>query len=144
MTQDIPLPDITVESEPSASDRHILEEQLYHANVRATGIADGKLIAAFLAITDGSVMGGAEGWSWGGTCYVRHLFVPGPLRRAGLGTRLMMTIEEEARARGCRQIILDTYDFQAPEFYRRLGFEPAASVANYVGTYRYLTFIKRL
>jgi len=133
-----------MESEPSASDRRILEEQLYHANVRATGLADGKLFAAFLRGHDGSVIGGAEGWSWGGTCYIRHLFVPAPLRRAGLGTRLMTAVEDEARARECKQIILDTYDFQAPEFYLRLGFEPAASVANYVGIYRYLTFIKRL
>jgi ribosomal protein S18 acetylase RimI-like enzyme len=35
---------------------------------------------------------------------------------------------EEARTRGCRLMFLSTYDFQAPDFYARLGFERIATI----------------
>jgi hypothetical protein len=37
---------------------------------------------------------------------------------------------EEARARGCRLMFLSTYDFQAPDFYARLGFECIATISD--------------
>ena len=63
---------------------------------------------------------GADGWTWGATCYVRHLFVPKEMRNKGYGTRLMDRIEAEARSRGCVLIVLESHDFQAPEFYQRI------------------------
>jgi hypothetical protein len=44
--------------------------------VQATGIGDGALFGVFLRGPDARVIGGAYGWTWGGICYVRYLFVP--------------------------------------------------------------------
>jgi GNAT superfamily N-acetyltransferase len=137
-------PDLTVESDPAASDIRVLEERLYQFNVQATGISDGALFGVFLRQADGAVIGGADGWTWGGTCYVRHLFVPAPLRKQGHGARLMAAVEAEARARGCEQMILETYDFQAPGFYRKLGFVVAATVEQHVRGHHFRIFVKRL
>jgi GNAT superfamily N-acetyltransferase len=79
--------------------------------------------AVFLRGSDGSRTGGLYGWVWGSTCYVRYLFVAESLRKQGQGTRLMRAVEAEARARNCRQIVLETHSFQAPGFYRKLGFD---------------------
>jgi GNAT superfamily N-acetyltransferase len=135
---------LTVESDPAAADIHALGEALYAFNVAATGMTDGKLFGIFLRDASGAVIGGANGWTWGGSCYVQHLFVPAPLRGQGHGRRLMAAIEAEAKARGCVKVILDTYDFQAPEFYRRLGFAVAATVAEHVRGHSFLLMVKPL
>jgi GNAT superfamily N-acetyltransferase len=113
-------PALTLENKPNSADIRSLEERIYEFNVQATGISDGARFVIFLRGADGVVIGGANGWTWGGTCYVHNLFVPAPMRKQGHGTRLMDRIEEEAQARRCKQIVLETHDFQAPDFYRKL------------------------
>lgn len=135
---------LTWETEPDPAAVRFLEQQLYAFNVQATGVADGELFGIFLRGKDNAVVGGAEGWIWGGTCYVRHLFLPAALRGQGHGTRLMARIENEAKARGCVQIVLETHDFQAPDFYRELGFRLVGTVPHYPRGHQRFTFVKAL
>ena len=136
--------DPEIETGPRPEDIRHLEESLHAFNVEATGITDGKLFALFLRDPDGAAIGGIYGWTWGATCHVRYLFIPAHLRNQGHGARLMQAIEAEAKARGCRQIVLETHDFQAPEFYRRLGFEIVGRVRDYPEGYQHLTLRKQL
>ena len=135
---------LVVETEPDPEEVRLLDERIYEFNVQATGIADGELLASFLRDANGTAIGGVSGWTWGETCYVRHLFVPADLRNRGHGSSLMNVVECEARARGCRQIVLETHDFQAPQFYRRLGFKIAARVPEYPRGHESLILVKRL
>jgi ribosomal protein S18 acetylase RimI-like enzyme len=112
--------------------------------VQATGIADGNILAVFVRGPDGKVIGGAYGWTWGDTCYIRSLYLPTNMRNQGVGTRIMSTVEQEAVARGCEQIVLETHDFQAPGFYRKLGFIAVGVVDGYPRGHQYFTMLKRL
>jgi GNAT superfamily N-acetyltransferase len=141
---DDPEPHLTVESDPDPEHARFLEDQLYEFGVQVTDITDGKLLAVFLRGSDSKVIGGAYGWTWGGTCYVRYLFVPASMRNHGHGTRIMRAVEREAVARRCEQIVLETHDFQAPAFYRQLGFAVVGAVGGYPRGYQYLTMLKRL
>jgi GNAT superfamily N-acetyltransferase len=136
-----PLP---VETDPRPEDLRFLEDGLNAFNVEATGVTDGNFLALFARAGDGTPMGGAFGWTWGETCYLRYVFIASERRRQGLGTRIMAAVEKEARSRKCRQIMLETHDFQAPGFYRKLGFEAVGQVADYPRGYRYMTLVKRL
>jgi ribosomal protein S18 acetylase RimI-like enzyme len=142
--EDMCTPALTLESKPNITDIRYLEERIYEFNVQATGISDGLRFGIFLRGADGVVVGGADGWTWGGTCYIHNLFVPAPMRKQGHGTRLMDRIEEEAKARRCEQIVLETHDFQAPDFYRKLGFELTGTVEEYPRGHQHLTFVKQI
>ncbi len=73
-------------------------------------------------------IGGALARSWGGGCELQQLWVDAGWRGKGLGSRLVGMVEAEAKARGCWLLYLDTFSFQAPDFYRRLGYATACTI----------------
>ena len=54
--------------------------------------------------------------------FVNWLWVAEPYRKHGIGSELMGAAETVAREQGCRAAYLDTFTFQAPKFYQRLGY----------------------
>lgn len=56
------------------------------------------------------------------SCELQQLRVRDDHRRRGVGTRLLRSFEDGARRRGCKLLYLDTFSFQAPNFYRKHGF----------------------
>jgi GNAT superfamily N-acetyltransferase len=120
-----------------------LEDRIYEFNSIATGIADGEWLAFFVREHD-LIVGGICGNTWGGTCELRQFWVEASRRRRGLGTALFHAAEQEARRRGCTQIVLMTFSFQAPSFYERHGFEVLASLDDHPRGHRNLLMRKRL
>ena len=78
---------------------------------------------AIRELATGPVVGGLWAMSLWGSFYVSVVFVPEAMRGQGVGTELLRQAEQEARARQCWHMWLDTYDFEARPFYERLGFE---------------------
>ena len=108
-----------------------LSDALSSFNAAATGIDDGRGLFAELCGHDGELYAGVHGWSWAGTCWIELLWVRDDHRGRGTGTALMRAVEAEARSRGCTQIALMTHSFQAPDFYRRHGFEQVGELEDY-------------
>ncbi|HZC18065.1 MAG TPA: GNAT family N-acetyltransferase [Caulobacteraceae bacterium] len=59
------------------------------------------------------ILGGLWAFSLSGSFYVNIVIVPEASRGQGLGAELMRQAEQEARARGCGHVWLDTFAFQA-------------------------------
>ena len=129
---------------PDLDDLRRLEQVIYEFNVQATGISDGRPFASFLRDPEKAVVGGISGWTWGKTCFIGHLFVPAELRKQGYGTRLMQAVEAEAINRRCDQTVVRTHDFQAPQFYIKLGFAVIARIPDYPVGHQEITMIKLL
>jgi GNAT superfamily N-acetyltransferase len=70
----------------------------------------------------GAVQAGLKGITEYNWLFVNWLWVGEPYRRKGVGSRLLSNAEALARERGCASVYLDTFSFQAPDFYRRLGY----------------------
>src|SRR5438876_9131937 len=66
---------------------------------------------------------GRLGHIWGGWHHLTDLWLDEGARGEGLGRKLVETAEAEARADGCRYVHLDSHSFQAPDFYKKLGYE---------------------
>ena len=120
-----------VEADPSPEQVQYLEDRIYEFNSSVTGIADGQWLAILLRDDNGRIVAGISGNTWGGCCEIRQFWVEESRRGRGLGTRLLAAAEQEARRRGCTQVILMTFTFQAPGFYLRHGFSTVATVDGY-------------
>jgi GNAT superfamily N-acetyltransferase len=92
----------------------------------------------------GTLVAGIVGFTWGGYARISLLWVDEPLRRHGLGRRLLGAAESEARQRGCNTIVLDTYSFQAPDFYPTLGYEKVGETTETPAGFTQVLFQKRL
>jgi N-acetylglutamate synthase-like GNAT family acetyltransferase len=122
---------LSVSEETDHDAVHFLEDRIYEYNIERTGFADGRLMTILMRDDAGEISAGLYGCTWGRCCEVRLLWVHEKLRGHGVGTRLLLRAEKEARERGADQIVLDTHSFQAPDFYRRFGFEIVGAVENY-------------
>ncbi|MFB9467248.1 GNAT family N-acetyltransferase [Streptomyces cinereospinus] len=89
--------------------------------------------------------GGLVGHTWTTWLHVAFLWVDERHRGAGLGSRLLAEAERVAREeRGCTAVRLETWDFQAPGFYRRQGYEVVCAIPDYPPGVTEFTLTKRL
>lgn len=140
----MPASEFVIISQPTPDQMQYLEDRIYEFNSSATGITDGKWLAMFVEDDEGRIVAGICGNTWGGCLEIRQLWVEEARRKQGLGTRLLGAAEKEARRRGCRQIVLMTFTFQAPAFYARHGFEVIAAVDDHPAGHKNLLLRKRL
>lgn len=71
---------------------------------------------------DGRIVGGLVGEFRMDWLYVDLLWVDPSQRGKGYGEKLMALAEDSARGAGKTHVHLWTWSFQAPDFYRRLGY----------------------
>jgi ribosomal protein S18 acetylase RimI-like enzyme len=121
-----------------------LVERIYEFNSSATGLFDGEEYAATIRDPDGRIIAGVSGHTWGGCCQVSQLWVDESARHQGLGRSLMLAVETHALGKNCTQIILSSHTFQAPDFYRRLGYVEQARISGYPNGHADIHFMKHL
>lgn len=91
-------------------------------NVEQAGESHGEQICFVLYAPDQEVAGGLIGSTHWGWFHINLLFVREELRGCGYGHQLLMLAEAAARELGAKHAYLDTFSFQAPDFYKRHGY----------------------
>jgi GNAT superfamily N-acetyltransferase len=111
-----------IEDAPSDADVKVLPDGLEaFTESRWPGHQPWRPLAVFAR--DGeSIVAGLAGDTYSGWLFIRFLWVSDPLRGRGIGSKLMTDAEGRALERGCHSAWVDTFSFQAPGFYPKLGY----------------------
>lgn len=113
---------LSIEDKPGTEDAEALGWGLEAFNEAAwPGHPPWKELALLLR-QDGRVVGGLFGQTYAGWLFIQYFWLAEALRGRGLGAQLIALAEQQARGRGCHSAYLDTFSFQAPGFYARLGY----------------------
>ena len=72
---------------------------------------------------NGNIIGGILGGTYWGWLHVDILWIQENHRKNGIGSKLLREAEAEAAKRGCHHVHLETMSWQAPEFYKKHGYE---------------------
>ncbi|MGD6968031.1 GNAT family N-acetyltransferase [Rossellomorea vietnamensis] len=92
----------------------------------------------------GEIVGGITGTLFWGHCHIDFLWVGQNCRGKGLGKELLLKMENLAKEKGCCLVILDTFSFQAPEFYKSQGYKVFGTVDDFPKGERQFYLEKRL
>ena len=72
--------------------------------------------------SDGTIIGAITGRAYYNEVHIGDLIIAERYRRTGVGRRLVSTVEDAYRDKGYSVVTLSTFGFQAPEFYKKLGY----------------------
>ncbi|HWI25836.1 MAG TPA: GNAT family N-acetyltransferase [Stellaceae bacterium] len=137
------MPEIFVTDDPHRSVQEVILPGLVAFN-QAQRLSDWRPLGVLARGAEGAVLGGLAGSTAWGWLYIQYFWLPDGLRRCGLGSAILARAEEEARARGCHAVWLDTFSFQAPGFYLRRGYALFGALEDYPPGHRRFFLQKQL
>ncbi|WP_445506477.1 GNAT family N-acetyltransferase [Niallia sp. 03190] len=77
------------------------------------------------------IVGGITGTIFWYCLHIEFLWIDKSIRGNGYGKKLLHKIEDLAIANNCKSIQLDTFSFQAPEFYQKNGYQIIGLIKNH-------------
>lgn len=130
--------------DPTNEEREAILAPLRLYNAAQAGLAKPEPVALLVRDDHGEILGGLYGRVFYQWLFIELLSVPEQGRGQGLGTKLMQMAEELALEKECVGIWLDTFSFQAPTFYEKLGYSEFGHITDYPPGHKRHFFQKRL
>ncbi|GLH19947.1 MULTISPECIES: GNAT family N-acetyltransferase [Pseudomonas] len=135
---------IELTQNPTEEQRQAILQPLIEYNDAQTGGSKSEPFALMVKDQNGEILGGLYGRMIFRWMFIELLSVPEQGRGQGIGSKLMAQAEALAREKNCYGLWLDTFDFQAPEFYKKLGFCQFGEIVDYPPGHKRHYFQKRL
>lgn len=110
----------------SADEAEFIDDKIVAFNKKAVPFTQEQtpIFKNYIFKENGRVIAGINAfiYHWG-VLYIDVIFVDEEFRGQKLGAKLLDQVEEEARLMGASLSHLDTFDFQAKDFYLKQGYE---------------------
>jgi ribosomal protein S18 acetylase RimI-like enzyme len=134
----------TLKPEPTIEERNQIIDPLSAYNEAKVGPRNKKEFAFSVYSETGEFVAGLLGFTHWNHFFVSAVFVEGQFRREGIGRELIQRAEALALQHGCDRIYLDTFDYQAPGFYEKLGFRVFGKLEDYPPGHRRFYLVKQI
>lgn len=135
---------IELSQDPTEEQRAAILAPLRAHNIAKAGPSLYEPVALLVRDDNDAILGGLYGHTFYRWLFIELLAVPEEGRGQGIGSKLMNMVEAFAREKDCVGIWLDTFDFQAPGFYKKLGYTECGEIVDYPLGHKRHFFQKRL
>ena len=112
-------------------DEDLIFQGLLEYNLAKIEDKDLKDLGIYMEGEAGEKIGGLIGNTHGNWLCVKYLWVKKEYRGQNIGSSILQQAEDVAKSRGCKFVFLDTFSFQAPEFYKKHGYEEVFVLKEY-------------
>ena len=113
-------------------------------NTQQAGESNYRRLCFVLKASDETIVGGLIGVTYYDWLYIDLLWVKDELRGRGYGHRLLTLAEDEALRRGAKNAYLDTFSFQAPDFYTDHGYRVFGELGDFPAGHQRYFLTKKL
>lgn len=114
---------ICYEPIPKLEDTLYLTEQISQEAKKAKNMTPIESFGFFIKDENNEILAGCSAVMFYGCLYVDQLWVSEKLRHKGHGTQLMLLAENLAKEKGCTFSTVNTMDWEALNFYKKLGYQ---------------------
>ena len=135
---------IEVVEHPEQGAWRVIGRGLHDFNLEATGDDITQELCLALYNDQNEIVGGVISEIFWGWYYINVLWVIPELRGCGYGKKLLDEAESEARKRGAKNVYLDTFSFQAPDFYKKYGYHIFGELNDFPKGFQRYFFTKEL
>jgi len=116
---------------PSKADIDFLYNELREFNTKYFKILNESEFCIFAKGENGEYIAGVYGKIIFSVININYLWVSESYRSQGLGKALIQRVELESKIYGVEKIFVETYTFQAVNFYLKLGFKEVGRYTDY-------------
>ena len=133
-----------ITDEITKEDKEAVFEELLKYNLEHIENTDVKDIGIFLEDPQGEKIAALIGDTHGNWLEIEYLWVNKDKRGNNIGRDIIERAELLAKQRGCKYAFVNTFHFQAPGFYEKLGYKEVFVLNNYPSTGKRHYYMKEL
>ena len=123
--------DFKITDEIQEQDKVEILQGLIEYNLARIEDKNPKDLGIYFEDSEGKKLAGLVGDTHGNWLTINYLWVSKELRGQHIGSSMLEQAEKIAIERGCNYAFLDTFDFQAPEFYKKHGYKEVFTLEKY-------------